>query len=447
MSIVMNGMLQIYKGKIIKNTKIPATFYQKFNVKKGLRDNNGKGVVAGLTNISKICGFDDEGNQIPGVLEYRTYNVKDLVGNLRKENRFGFEEVAYLILFGELPSKEELQVFSDTLAKRRALPKIFVRDVILPSPSADVMNSMSRSILTLASYDENPSDISIEKVLDQSLSLIAQFPLLAIYAYHAYNYGKQQESLYIHYPDPHLTTAENILRLLRPDKTYTDVEAKVLDIALILHMEHGGGNNSTFTTHVVTSSGTDTYATYAASLSSLKGPKHGGANIRAACMLDDIKKHVKNADDETEIAAYLDKILNKEAFDKQGLLYGIGHAIYTKSDPRFEVFKSYVADLAKEKGLEADFKLYEKVEQLAPEAIARKHQTYKGISPNVDFYSGFVYQVLGIPEELYTPLFAIARIVGWSAHRMEELINMNKIIRPAYTSVATSKKYVSLEDR
>jgi len=306
---------------------------------------------------------------------------------------------------------------------------------------------MSRSILTLASYDDNPSDISIEKVLDQSLSLIAQFPLLAIYAYHAYNYGKQQESLYIHYPDPNLTTAENILRLLRPDKTYTDVEAKVLDIALILHMEHGGGNNSTFTTHVVTSSGTDTYATFAASLSSLKGPKHGGANIKAACMLDDIKENVKDYDDEEEIAAYLDKILNKEAFDKQGLLYGIGHAIYTESDPRFEVFKSYVADLAKEKGLEEEFKLYEKVEQLAPQAILKKHQAYKGISPNVDFYSGFVYQILGIPEELYTPLFAIARIVGWSAHRMEELINMNKIIRPAYTSISVSKKYVSLDER
>ncbi|MCL2559471.1 MAG: citrate/2-methylcitrate synthase [Turicibacter sp.] len=431
----------------MKNTKIPSEFYQKFNVKKGLRDENGKGVMAGLTNISKINGFDAGGNQIPGVLEYRTYDVKDIVENLRAENRFGFEEVAYLILFGELPSAGELKVFSDILAARRELPKIFVRDVVLPSPSADVMNSMSRSILTLASYDENPWDISIEKVLDQSLSLIAQFPLLAIYAYHAYNYSKQHESLYIHYPDPNLTTAENVLRLLRPDKSYTDVEAKVLDIALILHMEHGGGNNSTFTTHVVTSSGTDTYATVAAALSSLKGPKHGGANIKASNMLDDIKANVKNYDDDDEVSAYLDRILNKEAFDKQGLLYGIGHAIYTESDPRFEVFKSYVADLAKEKGLDDEFKLYEKVEQLAPAAILRKHKAYKGISPNVDFYSGFVYKILGIPEELYTPLFAIARIVGWSAHRMEELINMNKIIRPAYESVAESKKYVSLDER
>jgi len=443
----MQEMLQIYKGKIMKNTKIPSEFYQKFNVKKGLRDENGKGVMAGLTNISKINGFDAGGNQIPGVLEYRTYDVKDIVENLRAENRFGFEEVAYLILFGELPSAGELKVFSDILAARRELPKIFVRDVVLPSPSADVMNSMSRSILTLASYDENPWDISIEKVLDQSLSLIAQFPLLAIYAYHAYNYSKQHESLYIHYPDPNLTTAENVLRLLRPDKSYTDVEAKVLDIALILHMEHGGGNNSTFTTHVVTSSGTDTYATVAAALSSLKGPKHGGANIKASNMLDDIKANVKNYDDDDEVSAYLDRILNKEAFDKQGLLYGIGHAIYTESDPRFEVFKSYVADLAKEKGLDDEFKLYEKVEQLAPAAILRKHKAYKGISPNVDFYSGFVYKILGIPEELYTPLFAIARIVGWSAHRMEELINMNKIIRPAYESVAESKKYVSLDER
>ena len=443
----MNEMLQIYKGKVIRNTKIPQEFYQKFNVKKGLRDINGKGVMAGLTNISKIDGFDDEGNQIPGLLEYRTYNVKDIVGSLRAKNRFGFEEITYLILFGELPSKEELKVFIGILSARRQLPKIFVRDVILPSPSADVMNSMSRSILTLASYDDHPSDISIEKVLDQSLHLIAQFPLLAIYAYHAYNYSKQHESLYIHYPDPNLTTAENILRLLRPDKTFSDVEAKVLDIALILHMEHGGGNNSTFTTHVVTSSGTDTYAAIAASLSSLKGPKHGGANIKASCMLDDIKRNVKNHDDDEEISAYLDRILNKEAFDKQGILYGIGHAIYTESDPRFEVFKSYVADLTKEKGLDKEFKLYEKVERLAPAAILRKHQAFKGISPNVDFYSGFVYKLLGIPMELYTPLFAIARIVGWSAHRMEELINMNKIIRPAYASVATSKKYVSLDER
>jgi len=440
-------MLQIYKGKIIKNTKIPAEFYQSYNVKKGLRDENGKGVLAGLTNISKIHGFDKDGNEIPGVLEYRSYNVKDIVGNLRAQNRFGFEEVAYLILFGELPSADELAVFESILENRRELPATFVRDVLLTNPSADIMNSMSRSILTLASYDENPNDICVEKVLDQSLSLIAQFPLLAIYAYHAYNYGTKHKSLHIHYPKPELTTAENILRMLRPDKGYTDVEAKALDIALILHMEHGGGNNSTFTTHVVTSSGTDTYASVAASLSSLKGPKHGGANIKASEMLDDIKKNVKNYDDDEEVSAYLGKILNKEAFDKQGLLYGIGHAIYTKSDPRFEVFKSYVADLAVEKGLSEEFKLYEKVEKLAPGVILGKHKTFKGISPNVDFYSGFVYKVLGIPEELYTPLFAIARIVGWSAHRMEELINMNKIIRPAYESVAASKDYIGLDER
>jgi len=443
----MNEMLQIYKGKILKNTTIEEHFYQEHNVKKGLRDDQGKGVMAGLTNISTIHGFDADGNQIPGVLEYRSYNVKDIINNLRSENRFGFEEVAYLILFGELPSKEELVVFCDILAKRRSLPKIFVRDVILPSPSADVMNSMSRSILTLASYDEDSANISIEKVLDQSLTLIAQFPLLAIYAYHAYNYGKQHESLYIHYPDPTLTTAQNVLRLLRPDKTYTDTEAKVLDIALILHMEHGGGNNSTFTTHVVTSSGTDTYATIAASLSSLKGPKHGGANIKASLMLENIKENVKNYDDDNEIEEYLTRILNKEAFDKQGLLYGIGHAIYTESDPRFEMFKSYVSDLAKEKGLEDEFKLYEKVERLAPEVIYKKRHTFKGVAPNVDFYSGFVYKILDIPEELYTPLFAIARIVGWSAHRLEELINMNKIIRPAYASVATTKDYVKMDER
>jgi len=443
----MNEMLQLYKAKITKNTQIQERFYKEHNVKKGLRDDNGKGVMAGLTNISTIHGFDANGNQIPGVLEYRSYNVKDIIGNLRKEDRFGFEEVAYLILFGELPSQDELKVFNNILASRRSLPKVFVRDVILPSPSSDIMNSMSRSILTLASYDDDPTDISIEKVLDQSLYLIAQFPLLAIYAYHAYNYGKQHESLHIHYPDQALTTAENILRMLRPDKTYTDVEAKVLDIALILHMEHGGGNNSTFTTHVVTSSGTDTYASIAASLSSLKGPKHGGANIKATHMLEDIKANVKNYNDETEVANYLEKILNKEAFDKQGLIYGIGHAIYTKSDPRFEMFKSYVADLAVEKGLEDEFKLYELVEQLAPQIISKKHHTYREICPNVDFYSGLVYKVLGIPEELYTPLFAIARIVGWSAHRIEELINMNKIIRPAYASVAKSRSYMKINER
>ncbi|MCL1950344.1 MAG: citrate/2-methylcitrate synthase [Turicibacter sp.] len=443
----MDEIFKNYSKKIIENGKIPLPFYDKYDVKKGLRDINGKGVMAGLTTISAIHSFDQQGNEIPGVLQYRNYDVKEIVGSLRRENRFGFEEVAYLLLFGELPSHDELVDFQKMLADYRKLPKIFVRDVIFPSPSADIMNSMSRSILALASYDPNVSDLAIENVLAQSIQLIAQFPLLAIYAYHAYNHAKQGESLHIHYPCENLTTAENILRLLRPDKKYSDLEAKVLDIALILHMEHGGGNNSTFTTHVVTSSGTDTYAAIAASLSSLKGPKHGGANIKAAYMLQDIKEHVSDWEDEEAVKSYLKKILDKEAFDQKGLIYGIGHAIYTISDPRFEVFKSYVGDLAHEKGLDAEFALYEKVEQLAPDIIRQKHRTYKGISPNVDFYSGFVYQILDIPEELYTPLFAIARIVGWSAHRMEELINMNKIIRPAYESIADALPYEKLENR
>ncbi|MFC4652287.1 citrate/2-methylcitrate synthase [Lactococcus nasutitermitis] len=443
----MKQILEKYQKKIMKNSVIPTEFYQQYDVKKGLRDINGKGVLAGLTNISAIHSFDTNGKQIPGILEYRAYNIKDIVGNLRAENRFGFEENAYLLLFGELPTRNELKDFQELLAKKRTLPEYFVRENVLANPTSDIINSMSRCLLTLASYDPKASDISIENVLDQSLNIIANFPLLAIYAYQAYNHYRQGASLYIHYPDTKLTTAENILRMLRPDKKYTDTEAKVLDIALILHMEHGGGNNSTFTTHVVTSSGTDTYATIAAALSSLKGPKHGGANIKAAKMLENIKENIQNYEDEEEIEAYLYKILNKEAFDCQGLIYGIGHAIYSVSDPRFEVFKAYVAALAKEKGLEEEFELYEKVTKLAPQVITNYRKTYKTISPNIDFYSGFVYRVLGIPQELYTPLFAIARIIGWSAHRIEELINMNKIIRPAYESVLPSKTYEKIEER
>ena len=433
--------------KMIKNSQIPSEFYKKYNVKKGLRDINGKGVLAGLTNISAIHSFDKEGNQIPGILEYRAYNIKDIINDLRKENRFGFEEMTYLLLFGELPTANELQEFQNLLASRRTLPEFFIRETILTNPSSDVMNSMSRCILALASYDEKVSDISIENVLEQSFGLIADFPLLAIYSYQSYVHYFKKERLYIHYPDPKMTTAENILRMLRPDCHYTEVEAKVLDIALILHMEHGGGNNSTFTTHVVTSSGTDTYATIAAALSSLKGPKHGGANIKAAKMLENIKENISNYEDDAEIEKYLHKILNKEVFDKQGLIYGIGHAIYSVSDPRFEVFKSYVETLVKEKGLEEEFKLYEKVARLAPKVISENRKIYKTICPNVDFYSGFVYRILEIPQELFTPLFAIARIVGWLAHRIEELINMNKIIRPAYESVLESKNYIKLGER
>lgn len=384
---------------------------------------------------------------MPGILEYRAINIKDISEHLKAENRFGFEEITYLLLFGELPTLEELTTFTQVLAAKRQLPEDFVRDIILEATSCDIMNSISRSILSLATFDSKASEMTLENVLDQSLCLIANFPLLAIYAYQAYNHYENGKSLYIHYPDENLTTAQNILRLLRPDKQFSDIEAKVLDLALILHMEHGGGNNSTFTTHVVTSSGTDTYASVVASLSSLKGAKHGGANIQVAKMLDNIWENISDPSDEVEISEYLRKILNKEAFDKQGLIYGMGHAIYSVSDPRAEVLKSYVKELAEEKGLHDEYNFYKKIERLAPQVIAQERNIYKGVSANVDFYSGFVYQMLGLPEELYTPLFAIARIVGWSAHRMEEMLNMNKIIRPAYESVLTTKKYTKIEDR
>ena len=436
-----------YITKIQKNSIIPLAFYEQYDVKKGLRDVNGKGVLAGLTNISAIHSFDEAGDPMPGILEYRAINIKAISEHLKAENRFGFEEITYLLLFGELPTAAELAEFNQKLVDKRQLPPEFVRDIILKATSNDVMNSMSRSILSLATFDEKVNEMTLENVLDQSLSLIANFPLLAIYAYQAYNHIEKDESLYIHYPDKKLTTAENILRLLRPDKQFTDTEAKVLDLALILHMEHGGGNNSTFTTHVVTSSGTDTYASVVASLSSLKGSKHGGANIKVAKMLDDIWKNIPDHTDEDAIFDYLCKILNKDAFDKKGLIYGMGHAIYSLSDPRAEVLKSYVKELAEEKGLHDAYQFYKKIERLAPQAIAQERNIYKGVSANVDFYSGFVYQMLGLPEELYTPLFAIARIVGWSAHRMEEMLNMNKIIRPAYESVLTTKAYTKIEDR
>ena len=436
-----------YTEKIKKNSIIPLDFYQQYDVKKGLRDVNGKGVLAGLTNISAIHSFDDNGDPMAGILEYRAINIKDISEHLKAENRFGFEEITYLLLFGELPTLEELTTFTQELAAKRQLPKDFVRDIILEATSCDIMNSISRSILSLATFDSKANEMTLENVLDQSLCLIANFPLLAIYAYQAYNHYENGKSLYIHYPDENLTTAQNILRLLRPDKQFSDIEAKVLDLALILHMEHGGGNNSTFTTHVVTSSGTDTYASVVASLSSLKGSKHGGANIQVAKMLDNIWENISDPSDEAEISEYLRRILNKEAFDRQGLIYGMGHAIYSVSDPRAEVLKSYVKELAEEKGLHDEYNFYKKIERLAPQVIAQERNMYKGVSANVDFYSGFVYQMLGLPEELYTPLFAIARIVGWSAHRMEEMMNMNKIIRPAYESVLTTKKYKKIEDR
>lgn len=420
-----------------RNDNIDQRLYEEFGVNRGLRDENGKGVLTGLTRISKIVSSRIEGGRkVPcdGELWYRGYQVEKLIGDLG-ENQLGFEKIAYLLLMGEMPSEEEEAKFCKVIGDCRRLPVNFTRDVIMKAPSEDIMNSMTRSILTLASYDKNAKDISVSNSLRQCIQLISEFPLLAVYGYIAYNHYEKNQSMYIHHPDSSLSTAENLLMMLRPDQKYTSTEAKVLDTALILHMEHGGGNNSTFTTRVVTSSGSDTYSTIAAAMSSLKGPKHGGANIKVMDMMDDIREHVRDYSDKEEIAAYLGKIVEKQAFDKKGLIYGMGHAVYTLSDPRERVFKQYVKELAKEKGRENDLLLYENIEELAPGIISGKRKTVKNVSPNVDFYSGFVYDMLGIPRELYTAIFAVARIVGWSAHRIEELICTDKIIRPAYMSV------------
>ncbi len=425
------------KDLCVKVDTIPEELFQKFGVNRGLRDLNGKGVLTGLTTISKVLSFkniDGVKTPIDGELWYRGYQVNTLIDGLG-ENEFGFEKTAYLLLFGELPTEEELAEFSKVIGDCRRVPTNFTRDVIMKAPSKDIMNSMTRSILTLASYDPQVADASVENSLRQCIQLIANFPLLAVYAYHAYNHYDNGDSMYIHRPDPSLSTAENFLKMLRPDQKYTELEAKVLDVALMLHMEHGGGNNSTFTTRVVTSAGTDTYSAIAAAMSSLKGPKHGGANIKVMEMMDDIRKNVKDWEDREEVKAYLARMLNGEVFDKNGLIYGMGHAVYSLSDPRERIFKGYVEELAVAKGQDKQMHLYNLIEELAPELIAEKRHIFKGVSPNVDFYSGFVYEMLGIPQELYTPLFAIARIVGWSAHRIEEMIGMNKIIRPAYKSI------------
>ncbi len=432
------------------NTSLDLSLYAKYDVKRGLRDINGKGVLAGLTQVSNVQATKMvDGKEVPcaGKLSYRGYDIKDLTKGFIQDDRYGFEEVAYLLLFGKLPDKQQLMDFTELLANQRSLPTNFVRDVIMKAPSKDIMNGLSRSVLTLYSYDHNPDDTSLPNVLRQCLNLISVFPLLSVYGYQAYNHYVKGKSLYIHNPKKDLTTAENILRMLRPDKKYTHLEAKILDIALILHMEHGGGNNSTFTTHVVSSSGTDTYSAIAAALGSLKGPKHGGANIKVVSMFNDMKKEVKDWTDEDEVRVYLRKLLHKEAFDRKGLIYGMGHAIYSVSDPRAKVFKAYVETLAREKGRMKDYALYSMVERLAPEVIAEERRIYKGVSANVDFYSGFVYSMLDLPLELYTPMFAVARIVGWSAHRMEELINADKIIRPAYKNVLAPSVYVPLAER
>ena len=433
-----------------ENSKMDVALYGKYDVKRGLRDINGKGVLAGLTQVSNIVSSKTiDGKSVPcdGELYYRGINIKDLTNGFLKENRFGFEETTYLLLFGVLPTEEQLKDFGKILGNQRSLPRNFVRDVIMKAPSKDMMNTLSRSVLTLYSYDSNPEDISLPNVLRQCINLISIFPMLSVYGYQAHRHYNQNKSLYIHNPKKELSTAENILRMLRSDKKYTPLEAKILDLALVLHMEHGGGNNSTFTTHVVSSSGTDTYSAIAAALGSLKGPKHGGANIKVVSMFDDMKKHVHDWKDEEEVSAYLRKLLHKEAFDKRGLIYGMGHAVYSISDPRARIFKQFVKQLADEKGRQKDYRLYEMVERLAPVIIAEERHIYKGVSANVDFYSGFVYSMLELPLELYTPMFAIARIVGWSAHRMEELINTDKIIRPAYKNVLEEQAYIALEER
>ncbi len=426
-----------------KYDNIDPALFQKLDVKAGLRDISGKGVLAGLTNISEITAFETvNGKKKPckGQLRYRGYSVTDLIIGSNGQ-RFAFEETAYLLIFGKLPTEKELKDFCKILSESRSMPVNFTRDVIMKAPSMDVMNSMTRSVLTLASYDKKVSDLSIDNVLRQCIQLISIFPMLAAYGYHAYNHYERAASMYIHRPGSRLSIAENFLRMLRPDMQYTELEARVLDVALLLHAEHGGGNNSTFTTRVVTSSGSDTYSAIAAALCSLKGKRHGGANIMVMQMMEDIKEHVRNYSDEGQIADYLQKILNKEAFDGKGLIYGMGHAVYSLSDPREVIFKGFVEKLAAAKGREEDLALYNHVEKLAPELIARERKIFKGVSPNVDFYSGFVYDMLGIPEELYTPLFAIARIAGWSAHRIEELVSANKIIRPAYESLVQRQAY------
>jgi len=433
-----------------KNNAIDPELYAKYEVKRGLRDISGKGVLTGLTEISEILSYtlvDNEYVPCEGKLYYRGVDIEEIIQGFIDDERFGFEEITYLLIFGELPTKEQLDSFNLLLEKYRDLPTSFVRDVIMKKPSKDMMNTLARSVLMLYSYDDKADDITIENVLRQCLQLIARFPLLSVYGYQAYKHYHGGKSLVIHPPKKGLSTAENILRMLRPNKKFTKLESKILDIALVLHAEHGGGNNSTFTTHVVTSSGTDTYSTVAASLGSLKGPRHGGANIKVVQMFEDMKEKIKDWEDEEEISTYISNILNKKAFDKSGLVYGMGHAVYSISDPRANVLKKFVKSLSEEKGMDKEFALYEKVERLAPQIISKERKIYKGVSANVDFYSGFVYHMLDLPIELYTPIFAIARISGWSAHRLEELNNAGKIIRPAYKSVSKHSPYVPLDKR
>ena len=423
--------------------------YTEYDVKRGLRDANGKGVLTGLTEISDVIGHKTKaGKEVPceGELYYQGYNIMELTESF-EDRRYAFEETTYLLLFGELPTKEQLQDFEDILTSLQELSGEFVRDVIMKAPSANIMNALQKSVLTLYSYDENPDDISVPNVLRQSLQLIGKLPMIAVYAYHSYRHLKFDDDFFIRTPDKNLSIAENILQMIRQDGKFTKLEAKALDVALVLHAEHGGGNNSTFTNHVVTSSGTDTYSTVSAAIASLKGPRHGGANLKVLQMFDELKKHCRDWNREEEIAAYLEKILNRKAFDGSGLIYGMGHAVYTDSDPRAILLKKYAKRLSEEKGYEEEFSLYEAVERISADLIMKNHRRYKPVCANVDFYSGFIYSMLGIPKELFTPIFAIARISGWSAHRLEELVNRGKIIRPAYKYVGIHKKFRKIEDR
>ncbi|MBQ6816546.1 MAG: citrate/2-methylcitrate synthase [Clostridia bacterium] len=433
-----------------ENNKISPSMYAENNVFRGLRDINGKGVVTGLTEISKIKAkdIDKDGNEIPteGELCYRGINVNDLTAGFINDGRFGFEETVYLLLFSNLPNAKQLKEFTNQLSNYRSLPPSFVRDMILKAPGKDMMNIISRCVLALYSYDENPDDISVDNVMRQCLQLISVFPLLSVYSYNSYLHYHKQKSLFVHLPKPEYSTAQNILHLLREDGKFSDIEAKILDLALVLHAEHGGGNNSTFTTHVVTSSGTDTYSAIAAALGSLKGPRHGGANIKVVRMFEDMKQSI-NIKDDSAIKDYLVRLLDKKAFDNAGLIYGMGHAVYSLSDPRSNILKEYAKSLAEAKGLGEEFALYEKVAKIAPELIAEKRKMYKGVSPNVDFYSGLIYKLLDLPAELFTPIFAVARIAGWSAHRIEEIQNAGKIIRPAYVNVKEDNNYIPLKNR
>ncbi|MDR0320872.1 MAG: citrate/2-methylcitrate synthase [Treponema sp.] len=449
-NINTKGFIEKYSKLIFENGAIENDLYLKYEVKRGLRDISGKGVLVGLTEISEIISYViEDGDLVPceGKLYYRGINVEKLVDGFLKEKRFGFEEACFLLLFGYLPDKDEFADFSSVLEAHTALPENFIRDTIMNAPSRDMMNSLSKSVLTLYAFDKTPDDISPENVLRQSISLIAQFPLLAVYGYQAFAHFHENKSLMIHPPQIGRSIAENILHMLRPDSKYTELEARILDLALVLHAEHGGGNNSTFTNHVVTSSHTDTYSAVVASLASLKGPRHGGANIKVVQMFRDMMENISDWNDDQEINAYLEKLLNKEAFDRSGLIYGMGHAVYSLSDPRALIFRQFVEQLANEKGRNDEYVLYSKVETLAPVIIGKIRKIYKGVSANIDFYSGFVYSMLDLPEELFTPLFAVARVAGWSAHRLEELVNNGKIIRPAYKSVTKQQSYVPMKDR